>query len=70
MKLESQNNPLNLTQEKEDVYIKLNCRDCDFVECCIHPCGRAIIGKEGCTRKVSEEIAAQFYHYIEEIIPF
>lgn len=64
-------NPLNLSlEEKENVFITLNCLDCDFAECYIHPRGRTIIGKEGCTRKVEEDIAAKFYHYIEEVIPF
>ena len=29
-----------------------------------------IHGKEGCTKKVNEDVAAQFYHYTEEVIPF
>ena len=64
------NNPLNLTQEKEDVFVKLSCKDCDFIECGIKLNGTIIRGKEGCTKRVSEEDAAKFYHYTEEIIPF
>lgn len=63
-------NPLNLVQENEDVYLKLNCYDCDYIECGIKLKGQIIWGKEGCTRKVSEQTAAQFYHYMEEVIPF
>ena len=69
MKLD-EHNPLGLSQEKEDVYITLNCADCDFAECGIKLKNTIIHGKEGCTKKVSEDTAAQFYHYTEEIIPF
>lgn len=65
-----EHNPLGLSQEKEDVYLTLNCEDCDFIECGIKLRNTIIRGKEGCTKKVSEEIAAQFYHYMEEVIPF
>lgn len=65
-----EHNPLNLTQEKEDIYLKLSCKNCDFVECGIKLRNQIIKGKEGCTRKVSEEVADQFYHYTQEIIPF
>lgn len=64
------NNPLNLHQEKEDVYITLNCKNCDFVECGIKLKNTMIHGKEGCTKKVNEDVAAQFYHYTEEVMPF
>ena len=64
-------NPLNIIQEQEEnIFIRLNCKDCEFIECNIHPCGRTIRKKEGCTRKVSEDTAAKFYHYIEEVVPF
>lgn len=69
MKLDEYN-PLGLLQEKEDVYLTLNCKDCDFIECGIKLKNTIIRGKEGCTKKVSEEVAAQFYHYMEEVIPF
>ena len=65
-----EHNPLGLIQEEEDVYVILNCEDCDFTECGIKLRNTIIRGKEGCTKKVSEETAAQFYHYTEEIIPF
>ena len=65
-----EHNPLGLIQEEEDVYVTLNCEDCDFTECGIKLRNTIIRGKEGCTKKVSEETAAQFYHYTEEIIPF
>ena len=63
-------NPLNLIQEKEDVFLKLSCKDCDFIECGIKLNHTIIRGKEGCTKKVSEETAAKFYHYMKEVIPF
>ena len=70
LKSELQSNPLNLTRKEESVFITLNCQDCDFSECYIHPCGRTIVGKEGCTRQVSEDTAARFHHYTQEVIPF
>ena len=63
-------NPLNLTQEKENIYVTLSCKDCDFIECGIKLNKTPIRGKEGCTKKVSEETAAKFYHYMEEVVPF
>ena len=63
-------NPLNLSDEQEWVYLKLSCKDCDFSECGIKLNGRIIKGKEGCTKKVSEDTAIRFYHYMEEVIPF
>ncbi len=66
------NNVLNLntTTEPEQTFVKLSCEDCDFIECGIKLKNTIIRGKEGCTKKVSEDVAAQFYHYTEEIIPF
>lgn len=34
------------------------------------PKGRYVFKKEGCTRLVTEKVAAQYFHYTEEIIPF
>ena len=70
MKLGELNNPLGLIQEEEWTFITLNCHDFDFVECGIAKKLVPFESKEGCTRKVSEDIAAKFYHYIEEILPF
>lgn len=64
------NNPLNLIQEKEDVFVTLNCQNCDFIECGIKLNKTIIRGKEGCTKRVSEEDASRFYHYMEEEMPF
>lgn len=69
MKLD-EHNPLNLIQENEEVYLTLNCYDCDFIECGIAKKWVSAKSKEGCTRKVSEEIQSKFFHYIEEVIPF
>lgn len=52
------------------MFITLRCDRCDNVDCTI---GRAYIpcdSKEGCTRQVPDETADQFYHYIEEVMPF
>lgn len=72
LKLDQQNNPLGIDYEDEssETFVKLNCMNCDFIECGIKLKGTIIRGKEGCTKKVSEEDAVKFYHYTEEVIPF
>lgn len=72
MKLDSLSNPLGIDYQTpaEDIYITLNCQDCDFVECNIAKKWIIQNSKEGCTRKVNEDTSAQFYHYIKEVIPF
>jgi len=54
----------------DEFYLTLNCRDCEQDKCVYHPQGRVIYNKEGCTRKVAEETAAQFKHYMDEVVPF
>lgn len=52
------------------MYITLRCATCDNIDCKL---GRYFIpenSKEGCTRKVSEQQAALFQHYQEEVLPF
>ena len=72
MKLEEQNNPLQIDYDEtpQDTYVRLSCKDCDFIECGIKLNKTIIRGKEGCTKKVPEETAIKFYHYTKEVIPF
>lgn len=52
------------------MFIKLQCRTCDNIDCQL---GRKVIPEdslEGCTREVSEDLAAQYYHATEEVLPF
>ena len=56
--------------EDDIVYLTLQCRDCEIDRCIYCPKGTYLKGKEGCTRKVSEDIAAQFNHYNQEVRPF
>lgn len=52
------------------MFIKLQCRTCDNIDCEL---GRKVIPEdslEGCTREVSEDLAAQYYHATEEVLPF
>ena len=56
--------------EEEKVFVSLQCRDCELDICVFCPNGSYIYGKEGCTRKVDEDIAAEFHYYTEEVIPF
>ena len=52
------------------MFLSLSCRDCEQDKCVFSPIGKWIKGKEGCTREVSEETAARFNHYMNEVIPF
>ncbi len=61
---------MKLDEQEDKVFIKLNCHDCDKIDCGIAKKLVPFESKEGCTRKVSEETAARFHHYTEEVIPF
>ena len=54
----------------ELTYLTLRCKNCEQDKCVFCPIGKIARGKEGCTRKVSEETAAKYIHYTEEVIPF
>ena len=54
----------------DEVIITLKCKHCENTDCDIWKDGVYIFGKEGCTRVVSEEVAAHYQHYTQEIIPF
>lgn len=56
--------------DEEFTFITLRCKNCEQNRCVFQPNGTFIKNKEGCTRKVSEETAARFKHYIEEVVPF
>lgn len=52
------------------MFVTLRCQKCDNVDC---PIARNYVpydSLEGCTRKVSESLAAKFRHDIEEVLPF
>lgn len=57
-------------EEEDYVFLTLRCRDCEQDNCIFQPIGSFVRNKEGCTRKVSEETAAKFKHYTEEVMPF
>ena len=50
------------------MFINLQCKNCENIKCPIETL--AWIDKEGCSREISEEVAEQYEHYINEIIPF
>ena len=50
-------------------YITLNCADCENSDCDLANKYIPDGSKEGCTRRVPEDIAALYYHYIEEVLP-
>ena len=52
------------------MYVTLRCQKCDNIDC---PIARLYVpydSLEGCTREVSEDLAAQYTHAIEEVLPF
>lgn len=52
------------------MYVTLRCQTCDNIDC---PIARLYVpydSLEGCTREVSEDLAAQYTHAIEEVLPF
>lgn len=52
------------------MYITLRCRLCGHITC---PYARKYIpenSEEGCTRKVTEELAERFIHDTQEVLPF
>lgn len=60
----------SLPSSEDCIYLKLQCRDCELGECVFCSNGTVLLGKEGCTRQVHEEVAARFQHYMEEVVPF
>lgn len=52
------------------MFLTLKCKYCEQDQCIYCPIGKIVIKDEGCTRQVSEEIAAQYQHYMQEVIPF
>lgn len=52
------------------MFVTLRCQKCDNIDC---PIARKYVpyeSLEGCTRRVSESLAAKFRHDIEEVLPF
>ena len=52
------------------MYVTLRCQTCDNIDC---PIARLYVpydSLEGCTREISEDLAAQYTHAIEEVLPF
>lgn len=56
--------------DEDYIYLKLHCADCSMGDdCSLWPHGALMIGKEGCTRRITEDERIQFYHYMEEVAP-
>lgn len=56
--------------EEEKLFITLQCRDCELDKCIYCPLGKFVVGKQGCTRQVTEDTYAKFIHFQEEVVPF
>lgn len=58
--------------DEELVYIRLFCKNCENFDCKIHPIGRWFNtdAELGCTKGISETLAAQYYHLNQEVMPF
>lgn len=56
----------------DEIFVKLQCRDCELEphKCELYPFALVPVGEEGCTRKVTEDEAAKFLHYMKEVLPF
>lgn len=54
--------------EDENLYITLNCKDCDHPTCRLNQ----IIhnDKDGCVRQVDEDLFIEYYHELKEVWPF
>jgi hypothetical protein len=56
--------------DEEYSIVTLRCINCEQELCGLAKKYVFYDSKEGCTRKVSEETAARFEYYMEEVIPF
>lgn len=56
--------------DEEYSIVTLRCINCEQELCGLAKKYVSYNSKEGCTRKVSEETAARFEYYMEEVIPF
>lgn len=54
----------------DETFISLRCIDCENTTCRAAKRYVPIDSLEGCTRKVSEDDAAKYYHLLEEVAPF
>lgn len=55
------------------IFVRLYCNKCENQECKTRPIGRWInVDAEelGCTKGVSEDLAAKYWHLIDETLPF
>lgn len=50
------------------MFLSLRCKDCENAECGLWR--NRETHKVGCTREVTEEQEARYYHYISEVVPF
>lgn len=58
--------------DEDLVFVTLNCHDCECPphECSIYPKFMNPRGKQGCTRRITEDDKDKFTHYTEEVLPF
>lgn len=59
--------------EQELIPVRLYCNKCGNMFCQIHPIGKWFnVDAEllGCTRRVDENLAAQYDHIKDEVLPF
>lgn len=50
--------------------VKITCIECDNVKCKIARKYVPFDSKEGCVRKCTLEQQAQYFHYMNEVLPF
>lgn len=59
--------------DEELTYIRLYCNKCGNMLCGVHPIGSWVDTDAellGCTRGIQEDLAAQYAHIKDEVIPF
>lgn len=54
------------------MYVDFHCCDCDNDTCFLCPLGRYVPqdSRQGCTRKMDEDLYAQYEHLSQEVLPF
>jgi hypothetical protein len=54
----------------DEQIVRLYCQDCECTNCTCGPRWYPYDGEAGCTRKVPEELAIEYFHYTNEVMPF
>ncbi len=64
------NSRLEKLDNEDLILLRLYCWNCDAIECPYAKKTASINTLYGCNKWVSEETAAQYIHYLDEVIPY